>query len=85
MSCVTRPRRLQRGLSILGAAEQVEVYIRFLQDEERTMATKTIAPDDEAAILSIEIPDELLESTAQGDEMCAFTLGSCTGLSTCPA
>jgi len=53
-------------------------------DEEKTMATKTIAPDDEAAILNLEIPDELLESTAQSDEMCAFTLGSCTGLSTCP-
>ena len=48
------------------------------------MATKTISPDDEAAILNIEIADELLEATAQGDEMCAFTLGSCTGLSTCP-
>jgi len=53
-------------------------------DEEKTMATKTIAPDDEAAILNVEIPDELLESTAQSDEMCAFTLGSCTGLSVCP-
>jgi hypothetical protein len=49
------------------------------------MATKMIAPDDEAAILNVEIPDELLESTVQSDEMCAFTLGSCTGLSTCPA
>ena len=49
------------------------------------MATKTIAPDDEVAILNIEILDELLESIAQSDEMCAFTLGSCTGLSTCPA
>ena len=53
-------------------------------DEEKTMATKTITPDDEAAILNLEIPDELLESAAQSDEMCAFTLGSCTGLSTCP-
>jgi len=81
-----------RGLSIIRrslAAEQVEVRIprptRFSQDEERTMATKTITPDDEVAILNIEIPDELLESIAQSDEMCAFTLGSCTGLSTCPA
>jgi hypothetical protein len=49
------------------------------------MATKTIAPDDEVAILNIEIPDELLESTAQSDKMCAFTLGSCTGLASCPA
>ena len=73
----------------LSSAEQVEVYIprpaRLLQDKERTMATETIAPDDEAAILKVEIPDELLESTARGDEMCAFTLGSCTGLSQCPA
>ena len=53
-------------------------------DEEKTMATKTITSDDEVAILNVEIPDELLESTAQSDEMCAFTLGSCTGLSTCP-
>ena len=53
-------------------------------DEEKTMATKTIAPDDEVAILDFEIPDELLESTAQSDGMCAFTLGSCTGLSVCP-
>jgi len=49
------------------------------------MANQTIAPDDEVAILNIEIPDELLESTAQSDEMCAFTLGSCTGLASCPA
>ena len=56
-----------------------------IMDEEKTMATKTIAPDDEVAILNIEIPDALLESTAQSDEMCAFTLGSCTGLSQCPA
>ena len=49
------------------------------------MATTTISPDDEAAILNIEIADELLESTAQNHEMCAFTLGSCTGLSQCPA
>ena len=54
-------------------------------DEERTMTTKTISPDDEVAILNIEISDELLESTAQSDEMCAFTLGSCTGLASCPA
>jgi hypothetical protein len=54
-------------------------------DEERTMTTKTISPDDEVAILNIEISDELLESTAQSDEMCAFTLGSCTGLDSCPA
>jgi hypothetical protein len=47
------------------------------------MATKTTAPDDEAAI--VEIPDEFLEATAQGDETCAFTLGSCTGLDSCPA
>jgi len=53
-------------------------------DEERAMATETIAPDDEIAILNVEIPDELLESTAQSGEMCAFTLGSCTGLSVCP-
>ena len=32
-------------------------------DEDKTMATKTIAPDDEVAILDFEIPDELLEST----------------------
>ena len=48
------------------------------------MATKPIAPDDEVAILDVEIPDEFLESSAQSDEMCAFTLGSCTGLSVCP-
>ena len=53
-------------------------------DEEKTMATKTITSDDEVAILNVEIPDELLESTAQSGEMCAFTLGSCTGLSVCP-
>jgi hypothetical protein len=40
--------------------------------------------EDEAAVLNPEIPDELLESSAQGGEVAAFTLGSCTGLSVCP-
>jgi hypothetical protein len=40
---------------------------------------------DEQNFLAHEVPDEALE-TAAGKEMAAnFTLGSCTGLSECPA
>jgi len=40
---------------------------------------------DEQNLLAYEVPDAALE-TAAGKEMAAnFTLGSCTGLSECPA
>ena len=40
---------------------------------------------DEENLLTYEVPDETLE-TAGGKEIAAnFTLGSCTGLSECPA
>lgn len=42
-----------------------------------------IEADEE--ILSYEVSDEALEATAGTDVNAAYTLGSCTGLSVCPA
>ena len=47
--------------------------------------TKFPSTLDEENLLTHEVPDEILE-TAGGKEIAAmFTLGSCTGLSECPA
>ena len=46
---------------------------------------KFLSTSDEENLLTYEVSDEVLE-TAGGKEIAAiFTLGSCTGLSECPA
>ena len=48
-----------------------------------TDATNRLDQTDEE-ILSYEISDELLETTAVAANAAAYTLGFCTGLSVCP-
>jgi hypothetical protein len=46
---------------------------------------KFLSTSDEESLLTYEVSDAVLE-TAGGKEIAAiFTLGSCTGLSECPA
>lgn len=49
------------------------------------MNLTAIELDQKEEVFSFEVSDEVLESAA-GTEMAApYTLGSCTGLSVCPA
>jgi hypothetical protein len=47
--------------------------------------TLTKLDHKEEEILSFEVSDEVLESAAATEAAAPYTLGSCTGLSVCPA
>ena len=48
------------------------------------MKPAIISIETAEAIFSFDVSDEALEVAAQAKEKSKFTLGSCTGLSTCP-
>jgi hypothetical protein len=45
----------------------------------------TLTTQKEQEILSFDVSDEVLESAAGTETSANYTLGSCTGLSVCPA
>jgi hypothetical protein len=56
-----------------------------LADERNYAMTLTTLNQKEQEILSFDVSDEVLESAAGTEASANYTLGSCTGLSVCPA
>ena len=53
--------------------------------KEKKMITPLAATSNEPDLLIYEVSDEVLETAGNDETAAAFTLGSCTGLSECPA
>ena len=53
--------------------------------DERNYAMTLNTFKKEEEILSFDVSDEVLESAAGTETSANYTLGSCTGLSVCPA
>jgi len=78
---------LPRSEALLGIAQVVlqSPPRTLFSSHRRSNMTKLSSNFDDEWFLNYEISDESLE-TAEGKEIAAnFTLGSCTGLSECPA
>jgi len=66
--------------------EKVERVSQATYTKEKKMITPLAATANETDLLTYEVSDEALETAAgAAGEQVNFTLGSCTGLSECPA